>query len=140
MAQLTYEERAHLPSNAFVFPKTRAYPIETEARARNALARVSQFGSPTEKKKVRIAVKRKFPKIGNQVQIIKQHDDGDLTIKQGKDTFVVTTDRRLFREVKPPHGRQLRSLPARLIKSRRIIHTRIGTHTALSRHYLRHRR
>jgi hypothetical protein len=39
------------------------YPIEDAAHARNALARVSQFGSPAEKEKVRNAVHRKFPEI-----------------------------------------------------------------------------
>ena len=40
------------------------YPIDTVGRARNALARVSQHGTSTEKRKVRAAVKRKFPSIG----------------------------------------------------------------------------
>jgi len=39
------------------------YPINDKAHARNALARVAQHGSPAEKKKVRAAVKRKYPSI-----------------------------------------------------------------------------
>jgi len=39
------------------------YPIHDEAHARNALARVSQFGTTDEKAKVRAAVKREFPDI-----------------------------------------------------------------------------
>lgn len=42
----------------------RRYPINDANHARNALARVSQFGSPEEKAKVRAAVHRKYPGIG----------------------------------------------------------------------------
>jgi hypothetical protein len=62
--KLSYEARKHLPSSAFVFPKERKFPIMDEAHARNALARVSQFGSESEKARVRAAVHRKFPHIG----------------------------------------------------------------------------
>jgi len=44
-------------------PAKRAYPLEDASHARNALARVSQHGSPSEKAKVRAAVKRKYPGI-----------------------------------------------------------------------------
>ena len=40
------------------------YPIDTIERARNALARVSQYGSADEKARVRCAVARKYPQIG----------------------------------------------------------------------------
>lgn len=43
-----------------------AYPIEDKAHARNALARVSQFGTPAEKAEVRRAVHKKFPNIGKR--------------------------------------------------------------------------
>ena len=42
------------------------YPINTAGRARNALARVSAHGSSAEKKMVRSAVKRKYPRIGKK--------------------------------------------------------------------------
>jgi len=42
------------------------YPINNIGRARNALSRVSQHGSPAEKKMVRAAVKRKYPSIGKK--------------------------------------------------------------------------
>lgn len=61
--KLTYGKREDLPSSDFVFPKQRKYPIHNAAHARNALARVSQNGSPEEKAKVRAAVKRKYPDI-----------------------------------------------------------------------------
>ena len=41
MTKLTYEERKDLPTGEFVFPKTRRYPIEDAAHARDALARSS---------------------------------------------------------------------------------------------------
>ena len=64
MAKLTYRQRKKLPKSAFAEPDERAYPIEDKAHARNALARVSQHGSPSEKKEVRAAVHRKYPGIG----------------------------------------------------------------------------
>jgi len=63
MAKLTYKKREDLPKKSFVFKKERAYPINDEAHARNALARVSQYGSPEEKAKVRKAVHEKYPGI-----------------------------------------------------------------------------
>jgi hypothetical protein len=63
MARLTYKGRKQLPSSSFAEPGARKYPIEDASHARNALARVSQHGSPAEKARIRAAVKRKFPKI-----------------------------------------------------------------------------
>jgi len=60
MAKLTHTEREDLLKGDFVFPKTRRYPIEDAAHARDALARSS--GKP-EHAAVRAAVKRKFPQI-----------------------------------------------------------------------------
>lgn len=62
-AKLTYAKRKALPPSAFVFPKERKYPIHDIARGRNALARVSAFGTPAEKKAVRAAVYAKFPSL-----------------------------------------------------------------------------
>lgn len=64
MAKLSTEARKALSSSQFVFPKERRYPIHDASHARNALARVSQHGTPAEKSKVRAAVKRRYPKIG----------------------------------------------------------------------------
>lgn len=66
MAKLTYKERKSLPSSSFVEPGKRAYLIEDKSHARNALARVSQHGSPALKSKVRAAVHRKYPSIGSK--------------------------------------------------------------------------
>jgi len=60
---LTAKARKHIKPSNFALPGGR-YPIHDAAHARNALARVSQFGTPDEKAKVRAAVHRKFPGIG----------------------------------------------------------------------------
>jgi len=62
MAQLTAAKRNSLPRGSFALPGRR-YPIHDEAHARNALARVSQHGTPEEKARVRAAVKRRWPAI-----------------------------------------------------------------------------
>jgi len=69
MAKLSYQARKKLPKSDFAVKKKSKgakgkYPIQDKAHARNALARVSQFGSPSEKAEVRSAVHRKFPEIG----------------------------------------------------------------------------
>jgi hypothetical protein len=61
--ELTYKPKQELPDTAFVFPKERKYPIPDLSHARNALARVAQNGTPEEIKKVKSAVKSKFPSI-----------------------------------------------------------------------------
>ena len=65
MAKLTTKARKALPKSDFALGAGR-YPIEDKAHARNALARVSQHGTPAEKAKVRGAVSRKFPDIGKK--------------------------------------------------------------------------
>ena len=64
MAKLSTTQRKSIPDKAFAEPDKRKYPIENEAHARNALSRVSQFGTPEEKSKVKRAVKKKYPSIG----------------------------------------------------------------------------
>jgi len=63
MAKLTTKARKAIPTENFALPGRR-YPVEDKAHARNALSRVSQFGSSEEKAKVRSKVKSKFPGIG----------------------------------------------------------------------------
>ena len=65
MAKLSSAARKALPTKSFAEPDKRKYPIENEAHARNALARVAQSGTPAEKAKVKAAVKKKYPSIGN---------------------------------------------------------------------------
>jgi hypothetical protein len=66
MAKLSSAARKEIPSKSFAEPNKRKYPIENEAHAKNALARVSQNGTPAEKAKVRAAVKKKYPSIGSE--------------------------------------------------------------------------
>jgi len=63
MAELTTKRRNALPDSAFVFPKQRKYPIDTIARARNALARVAQYGTASEIAAVKRAVYKKYPSL-----------------------------------------------------------------------------
>lgn len=66
MAKLTSKQRKRLPKGSFALQKQRKYPIEDESHARNALARVSQHGTASEKSTVRKAVARKYPSIGKK--------------------------------------------------------------------------
>lgn len=65
MARLSASGREELPSSVFVGPG-RSYPIDTEERARNAIARVKQFGTPELQRQVIEAVKRRYPNIDVQ--------------------------------------------------------------------------
>lgn len=67
MAKLTSRARKAIPTKDFALGGRR-YPIEDASHARNALARVSQHGTPAEKAKVRAAVKRKYPSIHEAVK------------------------------------------------------------------------
>jgi hypothetical protein len=62
VARLTTSDRKALPAKEFAGPD-RSYPVPDASHARNALARVSQFGTADLKKKVREKVHRKFPGI-----------------------------------------------------------------------------
>lgn len=64
MARLTAKGRRRIKPSNFGMPSKRKYPIHNIAHARNALARVSQHGSPAQKAQVRRAVRRKYPSIG----------------------------------------------------------------------------
>lgn len=67
MAKLTTAQRKKLPKSQFAIPgrapESGSYPIDTENRARDALARVAQFGTPEEQATVRAAVHKKYPGI-----------------------------------------------------------------------------
>ncbi len=65
MARLKAATRNKLPASDFALGGSK-YPIEDKSHARNALSRVSQFGSPTEKATVRAKVHKKFPSIGRK--------------------------------------------------------------------------
>ena len=63
---LSTKDRKKLSKKSFALPGKRKYPIPDKAHARNALARVAQNGTPAEQKKVRAAVKKRFPSIGKK--------------------------------------------------------------------------
>ena len=63
MAKLTAKQRSKLRKSQFALPAQRKYPINDKSHARNALARVSQHGSASEKRRVRTAVHSKFPSL-----------------------------------------------------------------------------
>jgi hypothetical protein len=60
----TTKNRKKLSTKTFALPGKRKYPIPDKAHARNALARVAQNGTPAEQKKVKDAVKKRFPGLG----------------------------------------------------------------------------
>lgn len=60
---LTEAKRNKIPTKEFAVPGERKYPIENIAHARNALARVAQFGSPAEQAQVRKAVAARYPSL-----------------------------------------------------------------------------
>lgn len=65
MAKLTTADRKALPVKDFAGPD-RSYPINDVSHARAALSRVSQFGYPELKERIRRKVRQKFPQIGQQ--------------------------------------------------------------------------
>ena len=62
MSKLTASRRKKIPTKDFAGPD-RSYPINDKNHARNALARVSQHGTPELKAKVKAKVKSKYPGI-----------------------------------------------------------------------------
>jgi len=61
-SKLSTAERNKIPSGKFALPGRR-YPVNDLAHARNALARVSQHGTPSEKKRVRSFVYAEYPSL-----------------------------------------------------------------------------
>ena len=65
--RLKAKDRRALPKGDFAIPEKApgpgSYPLPDKAHAGVALSLVSQHGTPQEKKRVRAAVRRKFPKI-----------------------------------------------------------------------------
>jgi len=63
MAKLSSKRRKRLPKSSFAIPSKRAYPIHDRAHASNALARVSQHGTPSQKRTVRAKVCSRYPSL-----------------------------------------------------------------------------
>lgn len=79
MAKLTTKARKALPKKDFALPGKNGgkggYPIEDRDHARNALARVSQHGSPAEKAEVREKVHAKYPGMGSSAKKGESRED-----------------------------------------------------------------
>lgn len=63
MGRLTPRGRKRIKRSNFALPREWKYPIHDIAHARNALARVAQYGTASEKRRVRAAVARKYPSL-----------------------------------------------------------------------------
>lgn len=70
--KLTTKSRDDLSKRSFAGPH-RSYPIEDASHARNALARVSEFGSAKEKAEVRAKVHKKYPNIDARSKALDKH-------------------------------------------------------------------
>ena len=62
--ELDAKKRNALSDSQFAGPD-RSYPIPDRSHGANALARVSQYGTPAEKAEVRRAVHKKYPDMGS---------------------------------------------------------------------------
>lgn len=70
-------KRSRMRRSTFAIPKGKGrnkaknqYPLPDIAHARNAVARVNQFGTPQEKKMVYSAVRRKFPAFAKRSKVV----------------------------------------------------------------------
>lgn len=61
--KLTAAKRNRMAPGTFAIPSQRAYPLDTPGRARNALTRVAQNGTPAEQAQVKRAVSKRYPSI-----------------------------------------------------------------------------
>jgi hypothetical protein len=68
VAKLTTEERNALPDSDFAIPERREYPIHNRAHAIDALSRVSANGTQEEKRRVAMAVHRRYPDIREKLR------------------------------------------------------------------------
>jgi dihydrodipicolinate synthase/N-acetylneuraminate lyase len=74
----TYRANTPAPTGTFAIPPGSAvggrgvakYPINTLPRARNALARVAQHGTPAEVRMVHAAVRRKWPALAQRSTVV----------------------------------------------------------------------
>ena len=62
MATLSAKQRRKLSDSKFCGPG-RTYPVPDISHARNALARIAQFGTEAEQARVRRCVEKKFPSL-----------------------------------------------------------------------------
>jgi hypothetical protein len=111
--ELTTTAREHIAPRNFAIPEkapdSGSYPIEDLPHAKNALARVSQFGTPEEQARVRKSVYDKYPELKDR------HDeraesasvfDGLLTEKklEFKNRKRIAKKNFVFKKKAPAHG------------------------------------
>jgi hypothetical protein len=60
---ITVAKRKSLPKSSFGLPGARKYPVDTPARARNALSRAAQNATPAQQSQIKAKVKAKYPSI-----------------------------------------------------------------------------
>ncbi len=111
MAELTAKKRNALPDSAFALPGRR-YPIHDEAHAQNALVRVSQHGTPEEKKKVRAAVHRRYPNMGKEPEGAKT----GAVIQKAKESISKDKAKEMLRDG-TAHGKPLSDAQRRMLHS-----------------------
>lgn len=63
-------KRSAMKASTFAVPSRKAYPINTPGRARNAIARVQQHGSASDKKAVYAKVRAKYPGIAKRSAVV----------------------------------------------------------------------
>lgn len=92
MAKLTAKARKAIKSMNFAGPN-RSYPVEDESHARNALARVAQFGSPELQAKVRAKVHAKYPDIGKKSRggMVGETDGSSMAMAKGGSAFSIAS-------------------------------------------------
>lgn len=82
---LSTAERKAMPDRDFAMPGhgsgpegkgSGSYPIPDAPHARNALAMVARYGSPSEKARVKAAVHRKYPEIGRSDKADRRYGKG----------------------------------------------------------------
>jgi len=83
MSKLTTAARKQIAPKNFALPG-RKYPIEDKSHARNALSRVSQFGSSAQKAAVRSKVHAKYPDIGSSLRSKAERQDKKGGYKYGR--------------------------------------------------------
>jgi hypothetical protein len=128
---LTAKGRKRIKKSNFALPGGR-YPIHDASHARNALARVSQHGTPEEKAWVRIAVARKYPGIGKEAASKEEiHGLADSRgINWDNSPKFMQWSKRVTGE-----GHLDRMTPGQLGKMKRAIKSRpLGSKTASSAH------
>jgi peptidoglycan hydrolase-like protein with peptidoglycan-binding domain/ssDNA-binding Zn-finger/Zn-ribbon topoisomerase 1 len=68
--KLSSKERDALPDSAFAIPERRAYPVHDEGHCKAALSRVAQHGTASEKARVKAAVRKRHPKMLQEVALV----------------------------------------------------------------------